>query len=539
MIANEKSQFQFYDVALSCIRNLHFSEDMTTVGVLDFSSYFATQPSLLKISCSKKTDLMHYNESYCQCDSFVLCLFGNGPITMLRLFGGNGHKGDFRTSGYTVDVLIEQYLKLNSVEKAINMLLCLNWDAYGSMLMISLHRIANYILRQPFQPERELQLQKALGSFLVPIKPLRQETQIEFGDQIRDITRIFFQYLLRNKSYKKAFNLAIDIDDEDIFMDLSNCAKDDDLLALAHDAFRNAELILKRSYSVQSNVHSDSLCSHDSCSNCANTSSDDESDAQTRDAMCRSKNKNAPKFHRHLESSKYDSNILIPKPELNVSNFPKTFVDFGSSSSISRCKSEPVFNVDRSKLKYIADGNNIKAHSIIQSTIPQQHHVIEIVPKPQYSDWKDIPEQTIGIPITNSIPRSNIVNATQNMSRSMGRTIPPVILHPLATGNIPASLNKKRVDSVPNAKSSILMHQMHNLKKDSGEKNKVKFSNTVQVAVVPVRILYFIVFVPTKAAHVRICLNFEPNTNEFKHILSYVDHSNRTQTDIQTFPNSD
>lgn len=118
--------------------------------------------------------------------------------------------------------------------------------------MISLHKIANYIFKQPFQPEREVQLQKALGSFFVPLKPLCLETKLEFEDQVKDIARKFFQYLLRNNSYEKAFTLAIDIDDEDLFMDLSNCAKENKLVDLAQDSYKKAEQIFTRSDSRQS-----------------------------------------------------------------------------------------------------------------------------------------------------------------------------------------------------------------------------------------------------------------------------------------------
>lgn len=149
-------------------------------------------------------------------------------------------------------MLIHQYLKLDNVEKAINILLCLNWDVYGAMLMISLHKIAHYIFKQPFQQEREMQLQKALGSFFVPVKPLCLETKTEYEDQVKDIARKFFQYLLRHKSFEKAFTLAIDIDDEDLFMDLSNCAKENGCIELANDSFKKAESIFTRSDSRQS-----------------------------------------------------------------------------------------------------------------------------------------------------------------------------------------------------------------------------------------------------------------------------------------------
>lgn len=248
MIANEKCQIQYFDCSLSCIRNQIMNEELSSsVGVLDLTTYFTVQSQLLQIKCSKKPDLTQYNERYIQSDSYAVLLFENGPIVLLRLYGGNGHKEDLHTSGLSADILIQQYLKLNNVEKAINVLLCLNWDRYGDILMISLQKIANYIFRQPFQLEREAQLTKALGSFLIPVKPLSEDTQLEFGDQVRDITRKFFQYLLRNKSYEKAFNLAIDIDDEDIFMDLSNCAKEDGYMELAHDAFCKAETIYARS----------------------------------------------------------------------------------------------------------------------------------------------------------------------------------------------------------------------------------------------------------------------------------------------------
>lgn len=154
--------------------------------------------------------------------------------------------------GFTADLIIHQYIQYGQIEKAINLLLCLNWDSYGEICLIALHKIANYIFNQSLTAEREIQLEKALGSYHVPVKVLRKETEMEFGEQVRDITRKYFLNLLRYKSYEKAFSLAIDINDEDLFMDLYNCAKSNGILDLAMDAYRKAEEILLRSDSQQS-----------------------------------------------------------------------------------------------------------------------------------------------------------------------------------------------------------------------------------------------------------------------------------------------
>lgn len=42
-----------------------------------------------------------------------------------------------------------------------------------------------------------VQLQTALGSFHVPLRPICHTTEVEFGDQVRNLTRRFFHHLLR------------------------------------------------------------------------------------------------------------------------------------------------------------------------------------------------------------------------------------------------------------------------------------------------------------------------------------------------------
>lgn len=243
MIANEKSQMQCFDISLFYIQNQYSNEYILPTNVLDISILFSNQPSLIQIKCGKKMELIH-NKKFLQADSNVLLLFEDGPLAMVRFFCINGYKIDIYSSGLTADMLIHQYLKINNVEKAINILLCLNWDKNGARSMISLQKISNYIFKQPFQTERVAQLQKALGSFLVPVKELYRETQAEFDEQVKDITRKFFQYLVRYKSYEKAFTLALDIEDDDLFMDLYNCARENGYPDLANDAYVRAREIL-------------------------------------------------------------------------------------------------------------------------------------------------------------------------------------------------------------------------------------------------------------------------------------------------------
>jgi WD repeat-containing and planar cell polarity effector protein len=73
----------------------------------------------------------------------------------------------------------------------------MNWDSYGAMCLLSLHKIANYLFKLPATAEREELLEKALGSFHVPPKALCSETENEFGDNVADITLRFFHYLIR------------------------------------------------------------------------------------------------------------------------------------------------------------------------------------------------------------------------------------------------------------------------------------------------------------------------------------------------------
>lgn len=154
-VGNERSQFQCFDIALSCIKNQLISEDMTPSNLVDLGSYFKNQPTLLQMQWGKKPDVTQYCENFAQTDGMLLLQFERGPLALLRLVGGGGMKGDVHGVGLTPDALVLLYLNLNQVDKAINLLLSLNWDSYGFVCLACLNRIVNYLFRLPLTPERE------------------------------------------------------------------------------------------------------------------------------------------------------------------------------------------------------------------------------------------------------------------------------------------------------------------------------------------------------------------------------------------------
>ncbi|XP_046664309.1 WD repeat-containing and planar cell polarity effector protein fritz isoform X2 [Homalodisca vitripennis] len=263
MVANERSQLQCFDTSLACVKMQLISEDVTPSTILDLGSYFRQQPTLLQIGWSRKSDST-LASGYAQTDAFLLLLFERGPMGVVRMVG----------PGLTPDTLVSQYLSVGQVERAVNLLLSLNWDTQGLQCLTCLHLIANHVLRLPLTPDKEVQLETALGSFHVPSHPLSHATEVEFGDPVRDLTRRFFHQLLRYRLFEKAFRLAIDLNEYDLFMDLHHYARnvgDTDMAAAA----------LEKAYQVSEcdsqSGSSDCSCSQSSCScSCDSSSSGDD-----------------------------------------------------------------------------------------------------------------------------------------------------------------------------------------------------------------------------------------------------------------------
>lgn len=74
-VANERSQFQCFDLSLSCIKNQLVSEDVTPSNILDLGSYFKNQPTLLHTIWNPRLDVTDWTENFAQTDGVLLLLF--------------------------------------------------------------------------------------------------------------------------------------------------------------------------------------------------------------------------------------------------------------------------------------------------------------------------------------------------------------------------------------------------------------------------------------------------------------------------------
>nr|XP_018916735.1 PREDICTED: WD repeat-containing and planar cell polarity effector protein fritz [Bemisia tabaci] len=259
IVSNERSQFQCFDLSLSCIKLQLISEDIAPSTILDFGRYFKHQATLLNIEWNLKPSLS------AECDSLILLLFERGPLAILRIIGSD--------SSLTADALVAQYLSFNQTDKAINILLCLDWNSTPSACLACLHLITNHIFRLPFTSEREVQLQTALGSFHLPLHPINPAVEMEYGDPVRDLTRRFFHQLVRYQLFEKAFRLGIDLHEHDLFLDLYYYAKSINNMEMANAAWEKSQEIADEC-STSGSTQSD--CSRSSCSKCSHGDSASE-----------------------------------------------------------------------------------------------------------------------------------------------------------------------------------------------------------------------------------------------------------------------
>ncbi|XP_064115601.1 WD repeat-containing and planar cell polarity effector protein fritz homolog isoform X2 [Macrobrachium nipponense] len=270
VISNERGQIQCFDLALSLLRMQLIMEEPNPQRILDFSEHFCHQQSLSKMSWAPFTKEEGLQSTLIP--HLLLLHYTRGPIACIRI-----DVSAVSNNGLTAIALVCQYIKHRQLDEAVNLLVSLNWDQEGPMAMRCLTAVANHLLRVPVTPQRETQMEGALGSFHVPVQPLSQAVEEEFGPAVRALTRRFFFHVLRAGRLEKAFRLALDLKDHDTFMAVHSVAKrrnDHQIAASSLENARALESSCGSSDSCSSVLYGDSgpssaseSCS-ESCSTC-------------------------------------------------------------------------------------------------------------------------------------------------------------------------------------------------------------------------------------------------------------------------------
>lgn len=228
-----------------------------------------------------------------------------------------------------------------------------------------------------------------------------------------------------------------------------------------------------------------------------------------------------------LKVSNFSKNLIgireFETKSLEIDNNFDNKKNRSAKSRYSQSKTNPSYAFPKNKI-----------HSEFLQKLPKSSEisrVVDVVPPrnaPILFDYH-VPDQTIGIPVK-SLNRLNYQNELQSSNHSNSfdffkslcnvqegpsvlkrnsndtKSELQIIHHPLISGNIPANFNfvhenKKKILNEATSKSTphgsvnvtsvnrcVASQQTSSTKREVGERNKVKFSNTVTIAVVPVRI---------------------------------------------------
>ncbi|XP_050527546.1 WD repeat-containing and planar cell polarity effector protein fritz homolog isoform X2 [Daktulosphaira vitifoliae] len=250
-ISDKNGQIQFFDSCLSQISVQPLTESVKLPNFLDLQSKVGNKKVIqLKWLNIENSKFFAYPP-----DAVLQLIFEKGPVVSIKLLG---------VGKLTADLITSMYLTENNVDCALNFLLALDWHNNGSMCLTCLQKITNYLFRLPFTPVRELQLQSAIGSFFQPVIPLSENVNNEFYEPVKHIARRFFHHLIRYELYEKAYSLAIDLNDKDLFMDLYSATK----LGIGTKAM--ATMALEKANQFVSSDSETSQSSQSSNCNCTN-----------------------------------------------------------------------------------------------------------------------------------------------------------------------------------------------------------------------------------------------------------------------------
>ncbi|CAG4971772.1 unnamed protein product [Parnassius apollo] len=192
---------------------------------------------------------------------FILALFSGGPLTLLHI---------------THPRLLTAWIRADRTSNAVALLRAMDWEEEGIECLRAMSDLVHGSLRKPQEVcssgsenrgvgniEAEATAQAALGAFLAPSAPLGPSA-LRFAPPVHDLARKFFHHLLRRGRIEKAMSLGVDLAAWDLFADARWAAQRRGLAQLSREAARTA---LHYAHLHESECsESCSQCSSHSCS---------------------------------------------------------------------------------------------------------------------------------------------------------------------------------------------------------------------------------------------------------------------------------
>lgn len=126
--------------------------------------------------------------------------------------------------GLDMQHLISQYLKHDYIPEAISNLLILNWNFDGFLAYSCLNIIFNHLLKLPLNQLRESQVESTLGAYFRSPHSIDLSVEREYKMGMHFLAKRFFYHLMRYNSLEKAYLLAVDLKNKQLFSLLLKCA---------------------------------------------------------------------------------------------------------------------------------------------------------------------------------------------------------------------------------------------------------------------------------------------------------------------------
>lgn len=120
-------------------------------------------------------------------------------------------------SGLNMQTLIHEYLKNDMTNEAVDNLLTLNWNFDAYLTYSCLNFILNFLLKLPFDENKESQILSTLGAYFHAKQPINLSIEKEYKFGMHLLTKRFFYHLVRHQSLEKAFLLAVDLKSKQLF----------------------------------------------------------------------------------------------------------------------------------------------------------------------------------------------------------------------------------------------------------------------------------------------------------------------------------